>query len=241
MHRSPALNLLTIPALTSSPTVSVDQILSKHVQALGGSAAIKALQTLRTTSTLRGLAPFDIPVVVEQTRAGLYRREVTIQGTIQITAFDGKAGWKIDPFGSGSTKPEALQGEELKDLQEQMDFDGDLVDVGAKGHTVVYEGLEKLPTGPAHKLHLTLQNGRQSTIFLDATCFLEVRRVQTRPQGGQEITLEIISSDYRVTRGVKIPFAVTLTPKGAAQGLSIRVDKVEVNAPLAQERFIRPA
>lgn len=222
-----------------SPAPSIDQLLARHLQALGGAQAVHAPQSRRSRCTLQGLAPFDVPVLVEQTRAGRYRREVRIQDTLQITAFDGRAGWKLDPF-SGSDAVQPLQGEELKDLLEQSDFDGDLVDAAAKGHSLRYLGLETLPTGPAHKLQLTRRDGRDATVFLDAASGLEVQRVETRPQMGQPVTLEIRFSDYRAVGGVKQPFLTSIRPQGAAQGLRIRTDSVELDPALPEARFQRP-
>lgn len=190
---------------------------------------------------LQGLAPFDVPVLVEQTRVGRYRREVMIQGTTQITAFDGAAGWKVDPFTSGSSSPQDLKGDELLDLLEQKEFDSDLVDAASKGHTLQLEGLERLPSGPAYRLGLRLASGRRSTLWLDARSFLEVKRVQTRPQQGPLLTVELRSEDYRDVDGVKVPFRVILTPQGAERGLVIRTQKVEVNLTLPDARFTRPA
>jgi hypothetical protein len=233
--------LLLLPALVAegpATPLAIDQLLARHLEALGGAAKLKAQRSRRTTATLQGLAPFDVSVLVEQTR-DRYRREVRIQDAVQITAHSGKAGWKVDPF-AGSTAPQDLKGDELADLLEQMDFDGDLVDAAAKGHVVRMEGVERLPSGPAYRLDLRLASGRRSTVWLDAATFLEVKRVQTRPQQGQPITVELRSEDYREVGGVKVPFLVTITPQGAERSLLLRTLAVEVNPPLPEGRFIRP-
>jgi hypothetical protein len=234
--------LLLLPALVAEgpgASLAIDQILARHLEALGGAAKLKAQRSRRTTATLQGLAPFDVPILVEQTR-DRYRREVRIQDAVQITAHSGKAGWKVDPFVAGSAAPQDLKGDELEDLLEQMDFDGDLVDAAAKGHAVRVEGVDRLPSGPAYHLDLRLASGRRSTVWLDAGTFLEVKRVQTRPQGGQPLTVELRSEDYREVEGVKVPFRVTITPQGAERGLLFRTLAVEVNPPLAETRFARP-
>ena len=231
--------LLLITQGPSTP-LALDQLLARHVAALGGTAKLQGQRSRRTTTSLQGLAPFEVPILVEQTREGRYRREVSIQGTTQITAFDGVAGWKVDPFASGSTLPQELKGDELQDLLEAKDFDGDLVGAVAKGHTLRMEGLERLPSGSAYRLELQLASGRRSTVWLDAATFLEVKRLQTRPQQGQPLTMELRSEDYRDVEGVKVPFTVTLTPQGAERGLVLRTLRVEVNVALPEARFKRP-
>lgn len=238
------LPLLLAPAFVCSaegPTAPLDihQILARHLEALGGDARMKAQRSRRVRSTLQGLAPFEVPILVEQTR-DRYRREVNIQETVQITAFAEGHGWRVDPFATGASAPQDLKGDDLQDLMEEMDFDGDLVDATSKGHTVRAEGLDRLPSGAAYRLDLLLASGRRSTVWLDAGTFLQVKRVQTRPQYGQPLTVELRYEDYREVGGVKVPFMMTLTPKGAERSLVLRTLGVEVNPPLDGARFARP-
>ena len=54
-----------------------------------------------------------------------------------VNAYDGKTGWKIDPF-EGKKDPESLGEEELKSIIEDSDFDGPLVNYAEKGNKVEY-------------------------------------------------------------------------------------------------------
>ncbi len=58
-----------------------------------------------------------------------------------VTAYDGKAGWKIEPW-QGKKDAEPLGEDELKAIVEDSDFDGPLVDCKAKGNKVEFDGME---------------------------------------------------------------------------------------------------
>ena len=82
---------------------------------------------------------------------------------------DASTRWRAE------TDPEALPQTRCKDMEEQADMDGPLVDYKAKGHTVELLGKEKVEGSDAYKLKVTLKNGDVRTIYLDADRFLEVK------------------------------------------------------------------
>jgi outer membrane lipoprotein-sorting protein len=242
------LLLLMPPAITLPPpqapapqTPSIDQLIARNIEARGGLAALRAVQTRRSTGVMSGVAPFDIPFTIEQKRPGFFRRDLTIQGTAQIMVFDGKGGWKVDPFATGDAKPQPLTPDEVEDLIEDADMDGCLVDWAAKGDKVEYAGEDTLVGGPAYKLKVTFANGRVSTIFLDAKSYQEVKRIVTRKQMGQDVEMEVFTGDYRPIQGVSEPFSIDIAPKGSPQRMHLAMQKVEVNVPIDGADFHLPA
>lgn len=239
--------LLALPAVVLPPaqapapqSPSVEQLIARNTEARGGLAALKAVQTRRTTGVMTGMAPFDIPFTVEQKRPGFFRRELSIQGAAQITAFDGRGGWKIDPFTTGDANPHPLTPDDVKDLIEDADMDGCLVDWAAKGDTVEYAGQEALDGGPAYKLKVTFADGRVSMIFLDAKSYQEVKRIVTRKQMGQDIEMEVFTGGYRPIQGVSEPSSIDIAPKGSPQRMHLAIQKVEPNVPIDDARFRKP-
>ena len=95
---------------------TADEVIKKHLDARGGAEKIKAIKSVRITGKIiqQGL---EIPLTIQQKRPGMGRLDVTFQGKTQTFAYDGQSGWKVDPFG-GSSEPEKIAGDELKDLEE---------------------------------------------------------------------------------------------------------------------------
>jgi hypothetical protein len=229
--------LLSCTAYAAAPTPPLPELLANHAKALG---TLDKVQSRRMRLRVVGMAPFEIPVVIEAKRPNLIRKEATLQGSVQVQAYDGSEAWKTDPFVPGGATPAAMPADEAKVLAEEADFDGILVNAAAKGNRISYAGAAEVGGKPAHKLQVALANGNESTIYLDAATFLEVKRVQTRPMMGKPVELEIFSSDWRLSSGVFVPHRIEIGTPGAAQRMAIIIDGVEWNVPLAAAKFTRP-
>src|SRR2546430_6830770 len=90
---------------------NADSIIAKYIQASGGMARIQALQTLRRTGKFTGGGGFEAVGVQENKRPNSAREEVSLQGMTGINAYDGKNGWKIQPW-PGQPQPQAPRGEQ---------------------------------------------------------------------------------------------------------------------------------
>jgi hypothetical protein len=235
---APVLALfVSLSAAAVAPAPTVPELLASHLKAVG---APEKVQSRRVHMRVIGMAPFEIPVVVEAKRPNLIRKDVSLQGSVQVNAYDGSDAWKTDPFVPGGATPAAMAGDEAKALLEESDFDGALVNPAAKGIRVSYVGPADALGKPAHALRVVLTNGNEATVYLDAASFLEVKRVQTRPVMGKPMELEIISSDYRVVDGLRLPHRIEIGAPGSKQRMAIVIDKMEMNVPLAAARFARP-
>jgi hypothetical protein len=228
---------LSCTAYAAAPTPPLPELLANHAKAMG---TIDKVQSRRLRMRVVGMAPFDIPVLVEDKRPNLIRKEVALQGSVQVQAFDGSDAWKSDPFVPGGTAPAAMPAEEAKLIVEEADFDGALVNSAAKGVRISYAGATEVGGKQAHALRVVLANGNESTVYLDAATFLELKRVQTRPMMGKMVEAEIVPSDWRMVEGVRIPHRIELGLPGAKQPVAVIIDAVELNAPMAAARFSRP-
>ncbi len=69
---------------------------------------IQAVKSLRRVGKFSGGGGFEAVLVEENRRPNLVRQEFVIQGMTGVTAYDGKTGWKIEPWG-GKKDAEALE------------------------------------------------------------------------------------------------------------------------------------
>jgi hypothetical protein len=242
MRSATLLALLAAPALLAqAPAPSVDQILASHYEAQGGLARLKAVKSRRMTAKVLG-APVDVTLVFENKRPASLRVDVLVQGQVQTTAFDGKAGWRVNPFAGygGGKAAEPMTADELKDAEEQGDMDGSLVDHVAKGHKVEYLGAESVEGSQAHKLKVTRKNGNSSTVFLDADSFLEIKVQSKRMVRGQEVETEQVLGDYKEVGGLLFAHSIEMGMKGAAQRQKLQVEKIELDVAIDDGRFKAP-
>jgi outer membrane lipoprotein-sorting protein len=233
---------LALAALAAAPASAqtLDEILAKNATARGGLDKLKAVQTMRLTGTLTVGPGMEAPFVLEQKRPNLMRMEFTLQGMTGIQAFDGKSGWQLMPF-SGRKDPEPMPEDQLKQVQEQADFDGPLIDAKAKGNTVELVGKEKVEGSDAYKLKLTLKNGDIRYMYLDADSYLEIRSEGKTTIRGTEVEGEGTVGDYKEVAGLMVPHAMESGQKGSPQKMKMTISKVELNVPLDDARFKMPA
>jgi outer membrane lipoprotein-sorting protein len=224
----------------SASAQTVDDIIARNLKARGGLDKIKAVQSMRMTGTMTVGPGMEAPFVVEQKRPNMMRTDFTIQGMTGSQAFDGKGGWQFMPF-AGRKDAEPISSDDLKNIEEQADFDGPLVDYKAKGNTVELVGKEKAEGSDAYKLKVTLKNGDVRYIYLDADQYLEVRTEGKTKIRGTEVEAESTIGDYKDVGGLMIPHAVETAQKGSTQTMKMTIQKVELNVPIDDARFKMPA
>jgi outer membrane lipoprotein-sorting protein len=234
--------VLSLAVVAASPlsAQTLDEILARNVKARGGLEKLKAVQTIRMTGTMTVGPGMEAPFVLEQKRPNLLRMEFTLQGMTGIQAYDGKTGWQVMPF-AGRKDPEPISEDELKQLEEQADFDGPLVDYKAKGNQVELIGKEKVEGSDAWKIKVTLKNGDIRYVYLDADQYLEVRMEGKTTIRGTEVEEEGTIGDYKDVNGLMLPFSMESGQKGSPQKMKMTIKEAVLNPSIDDARFKMPA
>jgi len=236
------MKTLALAMLVGAPLAAqtVDEILEKHFAALGGKDKIAAVQSARIHAK-QVFGPQEVPATISWKRPGKIRLEFTLQGLTGIQAYDGKDAWQVMPF-LGKNDPEAMTGDDLKDIIEQADLiEGPLFNWKDKGNTVELLGKEAVEGTDAWKLKLTQKNGDISTIYLDADAYLQIKSEGKRKRGEQEIEFESSYGDYKEVGGLMFAHSVESKPKGAPQGATITIESVELGVDIPDSEFVMPA
>jgi outer membrane lipoprotein-sorting protein len=218
---------------------TVDELIAKNLEARGGKDKIKAVKSLRMTGKMAMGEGMEAPFTMEMARPNKIRNEFTFQGMTGVQAFDGTSGWMVMPF-MGKKEPEAVSGDDLKRIAEQADFDGVLVDYKDKGHQVELVGKADVDGSPAYKLKVTKKSGDVSYVYLDAEQYLEVKVEGKTKIRGQEIEGETRLGDYKPVDGVVFAHSIQQKAKDAPGGMTISIDKIEVNPEVPASRFEMP-
>jgi len=233
----PVLAAIALSSLTANAQ-TVDEVISKNIQAHGGADKLKSVRSLRTTAKF-SQGSFRADFRQENKRAGKVREEFIIQGLAQVQAYDGKTGWQISPF-SGRKDPELLSQDDLKSLVVDADIDGPLVDYKEKGHKAELVGHDSMEGTDCFKIKLSMKNGDVRYYYLDADSFLELKlEIQTTIRGAVQES-ELYYGDYEQVNGIFYPFAVEQAQKGSASRSQISVEKIEQNIPLEDAYFSMP-
>jgi hypothetical protein len=234
-----AMTLLLLSA-GGAMSQTADEIVAKYVKTIGGIEKIEAVKSLRRTGKVIAGGGFEIPVVEENKRPNLVRQDITIQGLTGITAYDGKNGWKIQPW-QGKKDAEAMGEGEMKGIIDASDFDGPLVNYKAKGNKVEFVGTDEVEGTDTYKLKVTMANGETRFFYMDTDYFVPIKIETKRIVRGNEVEFESVLGDYKEVAGWYIPFSVEVGGKGSQFKQKIVYDKIEANIPIDDKRFAMPA
>ena len=228
-----ALLLLSLPGSVMAQTA--EEVVDQHLEAIGGADAWKSMTSTRSVGSLSlmgGAAQGEITSTAM--RPSMLRADIVVQGMNVVQAFDGQAGWMINPFG-GSSTPQPADAPTTTAMQEQSDIDGPLVGWKEDGHSIELAGTETVNGKEAYRLELTLASGAASTYFVDTATHLVIRVQATRDLTGPSTT---DLSDYRDVSGLMMPFSVSSTSQAGDQAVAWEV--IEVNVDLDESTFAMP-
>jgi hypothetical protein len=224
----------------SSYSQTADELIAKNIEARGGMEKMKAIKTMRIAARFEGGGGFTAKVGQENERPNLLRETFTLQGMTQVQAYDGQAGWQIQPFG-GKKDPELMGEDDVRDLLLDADFDGPLVDYKEKGSTVEYLGHDVVDGDDALRLKVTLKNGDIIYDYLDPDTFIEIRREIQQFIRGSVRDRVVGFGSYKPVAGVMYPFSISQGPKNNPDSQTVTVQKMEVNVKIDPADFMLPA
>jgi len=236
-----ALGVWSVPAFAQS----ADEIVEKHLAALGGREALDAL----TSRVSRGTISLTTPAGVIEGTVTVHakapdRNRTVIQldlsafGAPNATIdqrFDGTNGYVLDSI-NGDRE---MTGSTL-DAMRFGGFPTPLFDYKGRGGTVTLIGREPLGDGEAYLLEATQASGASARFFIDADSFRIVRAVIPIdvPELGGPIDQVVEFSDYREVDGVLVAHVNVST--NVAQTVTATLTAVTHNVEIEDADFRRP-
>jgi outer membrane lipoprotein-sorting protein len=214
---------------------TVDQILDKYTQALGGAAAIDKLTSVDAKGSLEGEG--STAMMVESLGEAPNKQWVSLQtknGTITM-GFDGHAAWQVDPAGQvhdvGGIQLE--QEKRAADLLRLLDVRKHysqlrLVRVGSVGDRRAYIVMG-IPAG----------GGAREQLYFDADTGLLLRYqfAVTTPLGNYPSETDF--SDYKSVDGLNLPFTVRAAQPSESH--TVHYTDIQLNVKVDESKFQKPA
>jgi len=211
---------------------SVEEVISKHIEAIGGKENWKKVNTMKSEASLN-VQGMDIPLTIYQVNNKAMKQEYSVMNMTAFTIMRTDSGWNYMPF-NGMTAPEPVTAEELKVGQDGLDIQGELLDYAEKGHKVELMGKEDVDGTEAYKVKLTRKSGTEVINFIDPSNYLVIRTIQKLKVNGQEIENKTNYSNYqKLEEGILMPFTLESTTIPAP----INFKKFEVNVDIPESTF----
>lgn len=229
---------------TSAAAQTADELITKHVEALGGASQLAAIKSLQFEGQLR--FPGDFELGYKETRARqangpATRVDATLQGLTIVQAYDGASGWRINPL-QGRKDAEKMSADEARSLADSATIGGALVNAKADGSTVAYLGREEFDGTSAYKLKVTQKDGDEFVYLLDPDTMLAIKMTESRRVRGALQVSEVELGDYEKVAGVYFPMSLEMwSPDSPGQRQRITIEKAAANVDAPPALFAEPA
>ena len=228
---------VAVPAL---PTV--EEILNRYVEAVGGKHAVEQLQTRVTEATLmrpKLVNPSGKPTVVE-----IYQKAPNkllwvmtgADGTTVYQGYNGKVGWV-----KGPTFQRELTPSELPPVLQQANFYKEL-NLKDQFSTLKVVDKQKVGERDAYLLEGVNSNGYRERLFFDTETGLLVRRVLFNKTVLGPDPLQTDYLDYKEVDGVKLPFTIqTSYLDNSHLNTTRKFSQIKHNVPVDDAKFDPPS
>src|SRR5687767_13521020 len=233
-------------ALGAAPAAAqtADEIIEKHLAAMGGREALGRIRTrISTGSITLTTAGGPVSGTVESFAKAPNRSRTLI--TLDLTAlgagkivndqrFDGTAGYIIDSFNGNRD----ITGSQLEALRNTA-FPTAWLDYRARGLSIALSGKESIGDRPTFVLETTPKTGPRVRSWVDAETFLVLKTsVTINSPGVGDIEQINEFSDFRTVDGVKVPFVVKSV--NAVQTATATLTTVRHNVEIDDASFVKP-
>ncbi len=229
-------------ATAALPAQTIDDIVARYAQRVGGLERIQSIQSVRRTGKFYGGGGFEAVVRYENKRPNKVREEFIFGGMTGVNAFDGTNGWKIEPW-QGKKDAETLSEDEIKSIAEDAEFDDPLFNYRQKGNKVELIGADQIEGTDVFKVKVTLaSNGDVRTYYIDTDSYVPIKYEVKRMVRGAEREFEVELGDYKEVGGWYLPFAFAVGAKGSSSANKAQYawERIEANVDLDDARFAKP-
>ena len=228
------LLLITVLCSTSVYSQTVDEIISKHLDAVGGKEKLTGLTSVSMEGTMEVMGQSGTTKTTILNGKGS-RSESEIGGQQVVSVYTDKGGWQINQF-AGMTDPQAMPDEQFKAGEDQIYIEP-FLDYAARGGKAELVGQEKVGTVNAHKIKYTNKDGAVTTYFIDPTSFQVIQVSAVANNMGQEVEIKSTYSDFQKTDyGLVVPHSIDID-FGGQFTLTSKLQKVDVNQPVDASIF----
>lgn len=214
---------------------TVQEILAKHLQAIGGRAANEKIKSRVSKGTIE-IAPMGIKGTIEGFAAApdksLAKISLTGVGEI-IEGYDGTTAWSINPLSGNRDK----QGVELAQTALSNNFYRD-INLDKLYQKMELKGIEKVGADDAYVIVATRGDLPSETFYFSAKTGLIVRQDATLETPEGKTPTKNYFEDFRDVDGVKIPFkSRSILPQFEAITV---LTEVKQNVAVDDAKFTKP-
>ena len=229
--------LTSFLSVTALEAQTADDIIAKHIEAVGGREKLSGISSVQYENTLQIMGNDASSKIVILNGKG-YRTESDFNGQKMVQVYTDKGGWAVNPM-AGATEPQAMPEEQYKAGAEQI-YAVPFLDYAARGGKAELLGQEKVGDVNAYKIKLSLKDNGATTYFIDPATYYIIKTIRSAEMMGQPVDVTVNYSNFKKTDyGWVVPQDLQID-MGGQFSLTAKVNKVEVNKPVDASVFAMP-
>jgi hypothetical protein len=212
---------------------TAEEIIEKHIQAIGGADNWKKINTYTMKGSVNA-GGMEIPVSITTSNGKGMRMEYDLMGMSNYMIITPTEGWMYFPA-QGQTKPEPFTADQIKEMQDQLDVQGELVDYAKKGGKVEFLGKDDMEGTETYKVKFYSNTGKEKTLFFDVANYYLLRETEKVKADGKEMESTVNYSNFK-----KLPEGVTMPMTVESQMGPVTMSEIVIN-PKVDESIFKPA
>lgn len=219
---------------------SVDEIIDKHITAMGGKEKLKSITSVKMAVKAQAQG-FEFPTELMSKKSGSVKTTTTIQNMKMVQCYDAnaKAGWFVNPM-MGDKKAQKMNDDQVKQIQNQGGrMESDLLEYKEKGHTAEYLGKEDVDGEETYLVKLLKKDGSITYYYIDVLTNLILKEKTKTKLKDKETEGETWYSNYQTVNGITSASTME-TFSNNVLVFQINVEKIEYNVVLDDALFKMP-
>lgn len=209
---------------------TTDEIIAKHIEAIGGKDNWAKIKSLRTEGTIKAQGA-EIKIISTQIDKKASRTDIALMGMNGYNILTTTEGWQFMPF-QGQTKPEPMTADDVKTGQDELDIQDEFITYKQLGKKIENLGKDDVDGTECFKIKMIDKDGKETTYYLDPSNYFVIKETAKIKANGKEMENSSTYSNYKKTEnGVFIAMNI-----GGGFG-DMEITKIEINPKIDESIF----
>ena len=239
IYKLAALSALALFISVSVSAQTADEIIGKYVKAIGGKEMLSKINSLYTENSMEVMGMQITGKTTVLNGKGM-KQEMEVMGSNMVTCITDKGGWTINPM-TGGTSPEDMPAAQYNSGKAQITIGAPFLNYAETGYKAELAGTDTIAKVTALKIKLTGPDNTAAFYFFDPNSFLLLKSISQAESQGQMVENIVLYTDYKQTDGYTMPYKMNMDMAGGQFNMTMNVTKVELNKPVNDSIFIKPA
>ena len=228
---------LSLVSISYSQTV--DEIIQKHTDALGGYDNLIGLKSMKSTGNMEVMG-MTFPFTNYSLKPNKTYNEINFQGMTIIEACDGTIGWTINPM-AGKTKPEIMDEISSAEFKKQARILNPLIDYKNEGAKVELAGIEKVKDKDSYKIIYSGSDGDVVNYYIDVNNFFINKIEKEVLVLDKKVESAMYPSDYKKAGNIMWAYTNVITLQGdTPMEETMSIKTIEFNIDIDESIFSMP-